>query len=173
MGDITFKAEGNRTLFSCGCKIEIAGEIFLMRPCSETCKVYKYVMKQCREQGTPISTMVAERPLIKEKDEDLFDRSRIKDLRRSAVFLILGNAGFVRSLEDPGDSEHLILWSQIMTAKEAKKPFIILWMKGTSEPDKTKLRKILKEMEILKEHQCEEDKPTREDMIIVLNALKP
>lgn len=174
MENITFKVAGNRTYFSCGCIAEVIGENFFMRPCSPDCKVYKYVMKQSQERGNLLS-IISEEPLIGKGrvDEDLFERSRVKDLRRSQVFLLLANAGLVKCLEDPGDSDHLILWSQIMTAKEAKKPFIILWMKGSPESDKAKLREILKDMEIIKEHQCEEDKPTKEDVAIVLNALKP
>lgn len=59
--EITFKENGNITIFSCGCKTEVIGDNFFMSPCSGECEVFKYCMEVSRKQGNIIS-------IIDEKD---------------------------------------------------------------------------------------------------------
>ena len=55
MENITFKVEGNKTLFSCGCKTEVVGKNYLINPCSLSCEVYKYVLEQSTRQDNSVS----------------------------------------------------------------------------------------------------------------------
>jgi len=55
MENITFKIEGTKTLFSCGCKTDLVGETFLIAPCSPSCEVYEYILEQSARQDNSIS----------------------------------------------------------------------------------------------------------------------
>jgi len=53
--DITFKENGNKTVFSCGCKTEVIGENFIISPCSLDCEVFKYVIELSKRQKNIVS----------------------------------------------------------------------------------------------------------------------
>ena len=94
-------------------------------------------------------------------------------LRASDVFLICGSDSYVHSLEDPSDSEHVLLLSQVLAAREAKKPVIVLWIKDISALNRTKLRNVLEDMNVLGELEIEGDrKPTEEDMQKIVKLME-
>ena len=53
--NIIFKENGNKTFFSCGCKMEVIGENLLISPCSLDCEVYKYIIEESKRQNNIIS----------------------------------------------------------------------------------------------------------------------
>lgn len=105
-------------------------------------------------------------------DGDNFREAAIGTLRMSDYFLIIGSEHYVKSLEDPHDVEHLVLLSQIMAAKDANKPVIIIWVKGVSELSKSKLRAALKDMKLIGEHECLHEKPVTEDVTAVTKMME-
>ncbi len=96
--------------------------------------------------------------------EDIFHKAAITPLRTSDYFVLVGSESYVKSLEDPSDSEHVLLLSQIMAAKDANKPVIVLWIKDITELSKEKLRNILKGMNIIGEHESTLENPIQEDV---------
>ena len=59
MGQITFRDEGNKTFFSCGCKTEVIGKNYVMVPCSPDCEVYLYAVEQSKRQGNILSYIIS------------------------------------------------------------------------------------------------------------------
>lgn len=55
----TFRVEGNRTFFSCGCVTEVIGKNYVMVPCSPDCEVYLYAVEQANRQGNVLSYHVS------------------------------------------------------------------------------------------------------------------
>ena len=96
--------------------------------------------------------------------DDIWGFSRFINLRISDYFVIIGSESYVRSLEDPSDSEHVLRLSQIMAAKDANKPVIVLWIKDVSELSKEKLRNVLKGMNVIGEHESTLENPIQEDV---------
>jgi len=105
-------------------------------------------------------------------DGDTFREAAIGPLRMSDYFLIIGSEHYIKSLEEPHDVEHLVLLSQIMAAKDANKPVIILWVKGVSELSKSKLRMALKGMNLIGEHECLPEEPVPEDVAAVTKMME-
>ena len=105
-------------------------------------------------------------------DGDNFRRAAIGPLRASDYFVILGSESYVKSLEDPHDSEHVLLLSQIMAAKDANKPVIILWIKSISELSKSKLRTALKGMNVVGEHESLGENPVQEDVEALIKMME-
>lgn len=103
---------------------------------------------------------------------DLYAKAAIGPLRDSAYFLVIASESYVKSLEDPTDSEHMVILSQVLAARADHKPIIIFWMKGISGLSKTKLREVFKDMNVLGEHQASEDMPTEKDVKTVVELLK-
>jgi len=103
---------------------------------------------------------------------DIFHTAAITPLRMSDYFLLIGSESYVTSLEDPSDSEHIKLLSQIMAAKDANKPVIILWVKGVSWLSKSKLRTALKGMNLIGEHECLHKEPIHEDIMAVTKMME-
>lgn len=94
-------------------------------------------------------------------------------LRASKCFLIIASDTFINSLEDPSDSEHVMLLSQVLAAREAKKPVIVLWIKDVSALNRTKLRNVLKDMNVLGELEIKgDDAPTEEDMQKIVKLME-
>ena len=96
--------------------------------------------------------------------EDLFNKAAITPLRMSDYFVLVGSESYVKSLEDPSDSEHVMLLSQIMAAKDANKPVIVLWIKDISELSKAKLRNVLKGMNVIGEHESTLENQVQKDV---------
>ncbi len=96
-------------------------------------------------------------------DGDLFRTAAITPLRTSDYFVLVGSESYVKSLEDPSDSEHILLLSQIMAAKDANKPVIVLWIKDITELSKAKLRNVLKGMNVIGEHESTGDTQSQKD----------
>lgn len=90
---------------------------------------------------------------------DSFVRASIGPLRDSAYFMIIASNTYVRSLGDPHDSEHLMLLSQVLAAKADNKPVIVMWIKSISDLNKTKLREVLKDMNVLGEIEAKGEGP--------------
>lgn len=61
MGQITFKVEGNKTFYSCGCKTEVIGENYMIAPCSLDCEVYLYAIEQSNRQGNVLSYQLTDK----------------------------------------------------------------------------------------------------------------
>ena len=59
MDKITFRVEGNKTFFSCGCVTELIGKNFIMVPCSPDCEVFIYCIEQSERQGKILSYHVS------------------------------------------------------------------------------------------------------------------
>ena len=57
MGQITFRDEGNKTFYSCGCKTEVIGENYIISPCSLECEVYKFNIEETNKQGNKLSIL--------------------------------------------------------------------------------------------------------------------
>ncbi len=95
---------------------------------------------------------------------DIFHDAAITPLRESDYFVLIGSESYVKSLEDPSDPEHVKLLSQIMAAKDANKPVIVLWIKEIQEFSKAKLRTILKGMNVIGEHESTLENPIQEDV---------
>jgi hypothetical protein len=55
MNKITFRPEGNKGIYSCGCVDEVIGENYFIKPCSLDCEVYLYALEQSRKQGNIIN----------------------------------------------------------------------------------------------------------------------
>ena len=55
MENITFKVEGNRTLFSCGCVSEVIGGNYVLKACKPDCVVAKYVLEESERQGNKVN----------------------------------------------------------------------------------------------------------------------
>ncbi|KKL97722.1 hypothetical protein LCGC14_1831630 [marine sediment metagenome] len=105
--------------------------------------------------------MRSSRPPI---NEDLFRTAAITPLRESDYFVLIGSESYVKSLEDPSDSEHIMILSQVLAAKDANKPVIVLWIKDISELSKEKLRNILKGMNVIGEHESTLENQVQEDV---------
>ncbi len=105
-------------------------------------------------------------------DGDNFREASIGPLRMSDYFMILGSEHYVKSIEDPNDIEHIVLLSQIFAAKEANKPVIILWIKGVSELNKSKLRTALNGMNLIGEHEDTGDFTTQEDIDAIIKIME-
>lgn len=105
-------------------------------------------------------------------DGDTFRGASIGPLRASDYFIIIGSESYVHSLEDPHDSEHVLLLSQIMAAKDANKPVIILWIKSISELSKSKLRNALKGMNVVGEHEDTGEFTTKEDIDALIKIME-
>lgn len=104
--------------------------------------------------------------------EDIHQTAAITPLRMSDYFLILGSEHYTKSIEDPHDSEHIMLLSQIMAAKNANKPVIIFWIKGIPELVKEKLRNVLKGMNLIGEYESTGENPTEEDIIAIMKIME-
>lgn len=61
MGQITFRMQGNKTFFSCGCVTEVIGENYVMVPCALDCEVYLYAMEQSKRQGNILSYQLTDK----------------------------------------------------------------------------------------------------------------
>ncbi len=96
--------------------------------------------------------------------EDIFNKAAITPLRESDYFVLVGSESYVNSLENPSDPEHVLLLSQIMAAKDANKPVIVLWIKDISELSKAKLRNVLKGMNVIGEHESTLENQVQEDV---------
>ncbi len=59
MEQITFRVEGNKTFFSCGCVTEVIGKNFIIVPCSPGCEVYNYCIEQTKRQGKILSVQIS------------------------------------------------------------------------------------------------------------------
>ncbi len=105
-------------------------------------------------------------------DGDNFREAAIGPLRMSDYFVIVGSEHYVKSLEDPLDSEHVVLLSQIMAAKDANKPVIILWIKNITEISKDKLRNTLKGMNVIGEHEDTGNFTTQEDIDAIIKIME-
>ncbi len=66
MEQITFRVDGNKTFFSCGCKTEVIGKNFIMVPYSPDCEVYKYIIEETKLQEKTLSYHVSKKTLIAE-----------------------------------------------------------------------------------------------------------
>jgi len=55
MNEITFKAVGNETHYSCGCKDKKVGGNYIFLPCSPECEIFLYVCKLAKERKSDIS----------------------------------------------------------------------------------------------------------------------
>jgi hypothetical protein len=58
MEKITFKEVNGVTHFSCGCKAQKIGDNFIFAPCSATCPVTQYAMKEAQRQKKDIQIQV-------------------------------------------------------------------------------------------------------------------
>ncbi|GAI19670.1 unnamed protein product [marine sediment metagenome] len=105
-------------------------------------------------------------------DGDTFRGASIGPLRASDYFVIIGSESYVKSIEDPHDSEHVLLLSQIMAAKNANKPVIILWIKSITELSKSKLRNVLNGMNVIGEHEDTGDFTTQEDIDAIIKIME-
>lgn len=52
---ITVIEDGNKTYYSCGCKMEVIGENLIVKPCSLDCVVFKYIIEESKKHGNIIS----------------------------------------------------------------------------------------------------------------------
>lgn len=104
--------------------------------------------------------------------EDLFRKAAIKPLRFSDYLLILGSESYANALVDPYDSEHMILMSQVLAAKDAGKPVIILWIKGIKATMKNMLKEALKGMRIVGKYECLSDPPMDADVKAIIKIMK-
>jgi len=51
LSKITFSVDSEGiTHFNCGCEIQIVGETLFFKPCSPSCQVYQYAMKQAEKR---------------------------------------------------------------------------------------------------------------------------
>ena len=55
MENITFKIEGTKTLFSCGCVSEVIGDNYVLKACKPDCVVTNYVLEESERQGNKVS----------------------------------------------------------------------------------------------------------------------
>lgn len=59
MEEITFKTVDGVTCYSCGCKDEKIGKNYFFSPCSGDCEVFKYAIKETKNQGKRIEVQLA------------------------------------------------------------------------------------------------------------------
>ena len=43
MVKVSFRTEGNKSIFSCGCVSELIGKNFVLTPCSPDCEIFHFV----------------------------------------------------------------------------------------------------------------------------------
>ena len=83
-----------------------------------------------------------------------------KGIATSDYFCILASNNYVNAIEDPRDSEHHILTSQVIRAKALGKSIIVVWIKGVSEENRDKLRVALGDADVIGELEGN-DHPTQ------------
>ena len=58
--EISFEVVGDETHYSCGCRTQVVGDNFLIKPYSLSCEVYEYILKTSKEMGHELEFIVQE-----------------------------------------------------------------------------------------------------------------
>lgn len=117
-----------------------------------TGKAYRVPTREIIERGLKHSDL--ERYPEWRDEQEFIDRV-LQVLRSSAIYLVVVNSGYARTLRDPRDSEHHMLVEQTIAAKEANKPTIVILKTDTNKADRETIFEALEGCDIVGVLECD------------------